>query len=33
MHAEHYCGKHTLLGELIGRAVLESCVRAIRHIR
>jgi adenosylcobinamide amidohydrolase len=31
--AEAYCGKHTLLGELIGRAVLESCARAIRGIR
>ena len=30
---ERYCGKHTLLGELIGRAVLESCVRAFRRIR
>jgi adenosylcobinamide amidohydrolase len=30
---EPYCGKHTLLGELIGRAVLESCARAIRGIR
>jgi adenosylcobinamide amidohydrolase len=33
VRAERYCGKHTLLGELIGRAVLESCVRAIRRIR
>jgi len=31
--AEPYCGKHTLLGELVGRAVLESCARAIRGIR
>ena len=31
--AEPYCGKHTLLGELIGRAVLESCARAIRGMR
>lgn len=31
--AEPYCGKHTLLGELIGRAVLESCARAIRRTR
>ncbi|HLJ44311.1 MAG TPA: adenosylcobinamide amidohydrolase [Candidatus Binataceae bacterium] len=31
--AERYCGKHTLLGELIGRAVLESCMRAIRRMR
>ncbi len=30
---ESYCGKHTLLGELIGRAVLESCARAIRRMR
>jgi adenosylcobinamide amidohydrolase len=33
MRAERYCGKHTLLGELIGRAVLESCARAIRRMR
>ncbi len=33
MRAEPYCGKHTLIGELIGRAVLESCARAIRRIR
>jgi adenosylcobinamide amidohydrolase len=33
VRAERYCGKHTLLGELIGRAVLESCARAIRRIR
>jgi adenosylcobinamide amidohydrolase len=33
VRAERYCGKHTLLGELIGRAVLESCVRAFRRIR
>jgi adenosylcobinamide amidohydrolase len=31
--AEPYCGKHALLGELIGRAVLESCARAISGIR
>ncbi|HTJ10039.1 MAG TPA: adenosylcobinamide amidohydrolase [Candidatus Binataceae bacterium] len=31
--AGRYCGKHTLLGELIGRAVLESCMRAIRRMR
>lgn len=30
---ERYCGKHTLLGELIGRAVLQSCARAIRIMR
>jgi adenosylcobinamide amidohydrolase len=30
---EPYCGKHTLLGELVGRAVFESCARAIRRIR
>jgi adenosylcobinamide amidohydrolase len=30
---ERYCGKHTLLGELIGRAVLQSCARAIRRVR
>jgi adenosylcobinamide amidohydrolase len=28
-----YCGMHTQLGELIGRAVLESCTRAIRRTR
>jgi adenosylcobinamide amidohydrolase len=33
VRAERYCGKHTLLGELIGRAVLESCARAIRRLR
>jgi adenosylcobinamide amidohydrolase len=33
MRAEPYCGKHTLLGELVGRAALESCARAIRRIR
>jgi len=33
VRAERYCGKHTLLGELIARAVLESCTRAIRRIR
>jgi adenosylcobinamide amidohydrolase len=33
MRAEPYCGKHTLVGELIGRAVFESCVQAIRRIR
>ena len=33
LRAERYCGKHTLLGELIGRAVLESCARAIRRTR
>ncbi len=31
--AERYCGKHTLLGELIGRAVLDACARAIRRTR
>jgi adenosylcobinamide amidohydrolase len=33
VRAVHYCGKHTLLGELIGRVVLASCARAIRLIR
>jgi adenosylcobinamide amidohydrolase len=33
MRAERYCGKHTLLGELIGRAVLDACARAIRRTR
>lgn len=31
--AERYCGKHTLLGELIARAVLQSCARAIARRR
>jgi adenosylcobinamide amidohydrolase len=30
---ERYCGKHTLLGELIGRAVMQSCARAFRRTR
>jgi adenosylcobinamide amidohydrolase len=29
---ERYCGKHTQLGEWIGRTVLESCKRAI-HVQ
>jgi len=33
VRAQRYCGKHTLLGELIGRAVLASCAQAIRRIR
>jgi adenosylcobinamide amidohydrolase len=33
VRTERYCGKHTLLGELIGRAVLESCARAVRRLR
>jgi adenosylcobinamide amidohydrolase len=33
VRAEQYCGKHTLLGELIGRAVLASCARAFRRVR
>jgi adenosylcobinamide amidohydrolase len=28
--AQQYCGKHTLLGELIGKAALRSCTRALR---
>jgi adenosylcobinamide amidohydrolase len=28
--AHQYCGKHTLLGELIGKAALRSCTRALR---
>jgi len=28
--AQQYCGKHTLLGELIGKAALRSCSRALR---
>jgi adenosylcobinamide amidohydrolase len=27
--AHAYCGKHTLLGELIGKAALRSCARAL----
>ena len=27
--AHRYCGKHTLAGELIGRAVLKSCTTAL----
>jgi adenosylcobinamide amidohydrolase len=30
-HAHIYCGKHTLLGELIGRAVMRSCANALRR--
>ena len=26
---QQYCGKHTLLGELIGKAALRSCARAL----
>ncbi|MBV8054804.1 MAG: adenosylcobinamide amidohydrolase [Deltaproteobacteria bacterium] len=29
--AHIYCGKHTLLGELIGRAVIRSCTSALRR--
>jgi adenosylcobinamide amidohydrolase len=32
-HTHMYCGKHTLLGELIGRAVLRSCANALRRWR
>jgi adenosylcobinamide amidohydrolase len=28
--AHSYCGKHTLLGELIGKAALRSCAKALR---
>ncbi len=31
--AERWCGKHTLIGELIGRAALASCTRAIARVR
>jgi adenosylcobinamide amidohydrolase len=31
--AHIYCGKHTLLGELIGRAVTRSCANALRRCR
>jgi len=30
---QQYCGKHTLLGELIGKAALRSCARALRESR
>jgi adenosylcobinamide amidohydrolase len=26
-----YCGKHTLIGELIGKAAMRSCTRALRR--
>lgn len=29
--AHLYCGKHTVLGELIGKAVLRSCTAALRR--
>ncbi|MGO9059913.1 MAG: adenosylcobinamide amidohydrolase [Candidatus Binataceae bacterium] len=29
-HAHPFCGKHTLLGELIGKAALLSCAKALR---
>src|SRR5262249_9934598 len=29
--AHTYCGKHTLIGELIGRSVLKSCALALRR--
>jgi adenosylcobinamide amidohydrolase len=29
--AHTYCGKHTLIGELIGKAVLRSCANALRR--
>ena len=29
-HSHQYCGKHTLLGELIGKAALRSCTKALR---
>jgi adenosylcobinamide amidohydrolase len=29
--AHIYCGKHTLIGELIGRVVLRSCANALRR--
>jgi adenosylcobinamide amidohydrolase len=29
-HSHQYCGKHTLLGELIGKAALQSCAKALR---
>ena len=30
--AHPYCGKHTLLGELIGKAALRSCAKALRRV-
>jgi adenosylcobinamide amidohydrolase len=29
--AHTYCGKHTVLGELIGKATMRSCARALRR--
>lgn len=29
-HSRQYCGKHTSLGELIGKAALRSCAKALR---
>jgi adenosylcobinamide amidohydrolase len=29
--AHIYCGKHTVLGELIGKAAMRSCARALRQ--
>ena len=26
-----YCGKHTVIGELIGKAAMRSCAKALRH--
>jgi adenosylcobinamide amidohydrolase len=31
-HSHQYCGKHTLLGELIGKATLRSCAKALRFM-
>jgi adenosylcobinamide amidohydrolase len=31
-YSHQYCGKHTLLGELIGKAALRSCAKALRRM-
>jgi adenosylcobinamide amidohydrolase len=31
--AHAYCGKHTVIGELIGKAAMRSCARALRRCR
>lgn len=30
--SHRYCGKHTLLGELIGKAALRSCTKALARV-
>jgi adenosylcobinamide amidohydrolase len=31
-HSHQYCGKHTLVGELIGKAAFRSCAKALRRM-